>query len=225
MGWDVEVLIADSRLVILPYNFSSQLLAIDISASNQRDTWYRSGYLSSLVNLDGNDFFGDTYKLGFGRQLIEVPYSNYQLRFAPQDWMRNINIKIRQLPITSIQSLTRNMYIINSEQQPPKTGDPIYSNVTPNAFNSATPVFTIAAPRSRRSALITNRTSSTVFIKEGTAASNPTLIVGDPFVSIATNASYVVEDYSGEIVGLMQKAFSAGGKIFVKELPYINSDS
>jgi hypothetical protein len=44
-------------------------------------------------------------------------------------------------------------------------------------------------------------------------------------VSIAAGSSYTVEDWSGEIVGLMSANYQAGGKIIVKELPYVGESS
>jgi hypothetical protein len=219
MNWDCEILIEGSNPVILSCSFNSQLLAIDLSSANRRDTWYRAGFLQSLINLDGQEFLGNKFTLGFGGQLIEIPYLNYQLQFEPREWLLNTTIKIKQLSTLEIKAITT-MYVNSNQTVARETGSPIYTTVTPAQANAAVPVFLIAAPRARRSVLITNKTNKTLYIKEGAAASAPTLVAADPFVSIVSAASYTIEDWSGEIVGLMAANFQAGGKIIVKELPY-----
>jgi hypothetical protein len=218
MIWDYEGSIGN-ELILLPPTFTSQLLAIDISASNRRETWYRSGYLKSFVDLDGERFLGREFKLPLGRQLLEIPYLSYRLQFEPVEWLENTTIRIKQLSTTQSRSITT-MYV-NSTPQVRETSEPIYTTIRPAQANATVPVFTIVAPRSRRSALITNKTNKTVYLKEGAAATSPTLVPADPFVSIAAGSSYTVEDWSGEIVGLMSANYQVGGNIIVKELPYI----
>jgi hypothetical protein len=220
MIWDCQQLITDSNPVLLPCSFTAQLLAIDVFSANQKNTWFKAGYLQSFITLDGEEFLGDKYTVGFGGAFLQIPYLNYKLQFQAQPWMENTMIRIKQLSNLEAKDILT-MHVSPAENTVPQVGDPIYGNVTPVAFNDLSPVFLIAAAKSRRSILITNRTNKAMWIKEGTAASLPLLVAADPFVSLAAGASYAVEDYSGDIVGRMSAAFASGGKIIFKELPYI----
>lgn len=220
INWDCELAITVDDPVILDCNFNASMLAIEIAASNQRETWFNSGYLSILTNFSGSIFVGKKYQLEFGLQLIEVPYLNYQLRFDSQNWLRDANIKIKQLSPSEIESIYR-LYVSKGENILPEVAESIYSTVIPVSPSNPNPVFKLADARPRSSALIKNKTNKAVFIKEGAATSLPTLVAGDPFVSIPANGSCTVEDFSGEIVGLMAADFQAGGKIIVKEMPYL----
>ena len=82
MIWDCEYLITSSIPTVLPYQFTAQILAIEINASNQKPTWYRAGYLGSFIDFDGEKFSGSKLELNFGKQLIQVPYLNYRLQFT-----------------------------------------------------------------------------------------------------------------------------------------------
>ncbi len=99
MDWDCDETLLISGRVILPCIFSSRLLAVDIDASNLRDSWYNAGYLVPFVEIDGIKFYDydKAIKLKFGGQLIDLPFSNYRLRFDPTDWLKDINIRIKQL--------------------------------------------------------------------------------------------------------------------------------
>jgi hypothetical protein len=219
MNWDCDEQIISNKTIILPCNFNSQLLAIEISAGYSRGLLDRSGYLTPSVEVGGELFRGAEISVGFGRQLLSIPYLNYQLEFKFVDAISSSWIRIKQLSTNQINQIT-NMYV-NSPIPPRETGEPIYTTVTPNQANATVPVFTIVAPKSRRSVLITNKTTRTVYLKEGAAASAPTLAAREPFVSIPAGGSYTIEDWSGEIVGLMAGNFAAGGYLIVKELPYL----
>jgi hypothetical protein len=215
---DYEQILIDSNPTILNFDFTSQLLALDLTFGNKRSTWYQAGYVIPLVNVDGDFYEDKAIKLRFDKQILEIPYRAYRLRFEPVDWAQNVSIKIKQLPPTDY----RLMYVTTEHTITPReTGEPIYTSVIPAAPTATPPTFTIVASRSRRSCLISNKTNKPMFIKEGSAASAPTLTATDPFVSIPAGGNYTIEDWSGEIVGIMSAAFQAGGKINVKELPYI----
>jgi hypothetical protein len=180
-------------------------------------SWRKLGYLKIEAKIEG-EFFTAQYKaIEFGNSQISIPFKEYRLSFEPVESLiilhPNIQIKIAEFNL--------NMYVSPAESARPETGEPIYSTVIPNSPDSNTPRFSIAPTRSRRSILITNKTNKVLFIKEGGINSLPTLAAADPFTSIAAGASYAVEDWSGEVSGLMAAKIAAGGKIIVKELPYV----
>jgi hypothetical protein len=179
-------------------------------------SWRKLGYLKIEQLIDGEFFTWQYRPIEFGKSSIIIPFNAYRLSFEPVSTLLilhpNISIKIAEF--------NPNMYISPPDNLPPQIGKPIYTNVTPAAPRAATPIFTIAAARSRRSALITNGTNKAMSINEGSATDIPTLAAALPFVSIPAGQSYTVEDYSGEIVGIMSADYQAGGKVYVKELPY-----
>jgi hypothetical protein len=182
--------------------------------------WRKVGYLKIEALIDGDLFNAQFRSIEFGNSLISIPYSAYRLTFEPVNSLLilhpNLSIQIAQFNL--------NMYIDRGEVKFPEVGDPIYSEVVPPAPNVSGQIFVIAASRPRRSALITNKTDKLLYLKEGSATSLPALIADDPFVGIEPGASYTVEDYHGEIVGLISGGTTAlNAKILVKELPYLPS--
>jgi hypothetical protein len=105
MNWDCQIVIAGSSAVILPCDFTAQLLAIEVRSQVRKDTWFKSGYLHTFVNLDGLSFTGRQFTLGFDRQLIEIPYSSYQLSFQPVEWSVNTTISIKQILTTQYREI------------------------------------------------------------------------------------------------------------------------
>jgi hypothetical protein len=178
--------------------------------------WRKMGLLKVEALIDGIFFEAELKPIRYGDSLIHIPYNAYRLSFEPVDLLLishpNIQIKIAEFNF--------NMYVSPSENVNPQLGEPIYTTVIPALPTSQVPVFSLAPIRERRSVLITNKTNKTMYIKEGAAASTPALVAADPFTSIAAGASYTVEDWNGEIVGLMSASFANGGKVIVKELPY-----
>jgi hypothetical protein len=219
MDWDVEVDILDGAVTVIPYLFNAAVLGIKIEASNNRETWYKSGYLQCFVDIDGERFLGKKFTLDFYGQLIEIPYANYQLEFQPVIYARDVKIKIKELSQTQVKAIT-NVNISGSTISR-EIGNPIYTTVTPTAFNAAEPVFRLVESRERQSALIMNKTNRPIYINEGANSPTSTLIADDPFVQIVPGGSYAVDEYDGEIYAIMSGAFANGGKIIVKELPYV----
>ena len=102
MPWDCEQTIQGSERTLLSCAFTSRILAIDITAVNQQPTWYRSGFLRAILDLDGQPFVGANIEMAFGQQVIELPFANYQIDFAPRVWLTQTTIKIKQLTTTQI---------------------------------------------------------------------------------------------------------------------------
>lgn len=97
MQWDCEELLLGETSLVLPCNFTSNLLAVKVASTNQRDTWFNAGYLEVFVIIDGVEFYAESRNLKFGSQLIRLPYLDYQLRYTAKDWLENTIIKIKQL--------------------------------------------------------------------------------------------------------------------------------
>jgi hypothetical protein len=199
-----------------PHIWTKSGVLISIS-SLTTPSWRKMGYLKIEPLIDG-EFFTAQYKsIEFGNSLITIPFNTYRLSFEPVNNLLilhpNISIKIKEFSL--------NMYVNPGEYIPRETGEPTYTTITPALPTAAQPVFTIAPVRDRRSILITNRTNKPMYIKEGAAETAPTLVAADPFTLIPVGGSYSLEDYSGEIVGIMTAAFTASGRVIVKELPYL----
>jgi hypothetical protein len=105
MTWDCEQEFIDDAPVLLPCSFTSPVLAIEISATNYRSSWYRSGFLTIIIDFGGSIYTGQRQTLGFGGQLIEIPYSNYKLQFQPVQWLQGAVLKINQLSKSEIQAI------------------------------------------------------------------------------------------------------------------------
>jgi hypothetical protein len=180
--------------------------------------WRKVGYFKIEALIDGDFFNAQFRSIEFGNSLISIPYSAYRLTFEPIDSLLvlhpNLSIQIAEFNL--------NMYVSPGESKRPEVGEPIYNTIIGVVLSVAGQTFSIAPVRSRRSALITNKTGRILRIKEGSATSGEPLVDADPFTEIAPGGSYAVEDFSGEILGLLGTGnVQAGDKIIVKELPYL----
>lgn len=184
--------------------------------------WRKVGYFKIEALIDGDFFNAQFRSIEFGNSLISIPYSAYRLTFEPIDSLLTLH------PNLSIQiaEFNLNMYVSPGELKRQEVGEPIYNTITGTGLSISGQTFSIASVRSRRSALISNKTGRTLRIKEGSETSGQPLVDADPFTEIAPGGSYSVEDFSGEIRGLLGVGDAqAGDKIIVKELPYFSTGS
>lgn len=198
MQWDCELSILFNGSGLLPCVFSSQILAVDISCDNFRPTWYQSGYLESTVDVDGESFKGNTFKLRFGKQIIQVPYFNYRLKYCPKGWLVNPTIKIKNL------SNTQSINIMPlSSPMPTSIGQVPIIDSLPTTFNApqylaaspATSYQALPANQARQNYSVTNTGTATVFLDfDAPTAANKR------FQSIPPNGTYTGDfNYVGAI--------------------------
>jgi hypothetical protein len=167
MNWDCELLVTNSNPVILPCAFTSQLLAVEVMSTNQRNTWFSAGYLQSFALWESRKFLGKKFKLGFGEQLIEIPYAKYQLQFQAEYWLENTLIRIQQLSTNQINSIMP-LYA----QMPTEIGDrPVLDSLPTTfaapAYAAANPPATyqcLAANTARQSFAVNNQGTANVFL-------------------------------------------------------------
>jgi hypothetical protein len=198
MPWDCEQTIQGSQRTLLPCSFTSSIIAIDITATNQQPTWYRSGFLRAILDLDGQPFIGANIELAFGQQVINLPFSNYQLDFAPRVWVNSTTIKIKQLTTTQIQNIMP-LY----SPMPSSIGENPILDSLPTTFSAvqylaATPAASyqaLPANPARQSYAITNTGTVPVFLDlDAPTAANKR------FASIPAGASYISDfNYVGAV--------------------------
>jgi hypothetical protein len=189
MPWDCLATFADSNPLVLPCAFTSQVLAIDISAGNYRPTWYRSGYLEIFIELDGETFTVKRQTMSFGQQLLEVPVTNYKIRFQPQYWLDSTVFKVRQLTNTQIQQIMPLYSQIPSTIGEQPVLDSLPTSFVAPVYNAATAAIAyqcLAANTNRQSYAITNIGTATVFIDL-----DPPTAANKRMVSIPANGVYV----------------------------------
>jgi hypothetical protein len=192
MPWDLEQTIQGSQRTLLPFTFTSRLLAIDITAANQQPTWYRSGFLRAILEIDGQPFVGANIETAFGQQVIELPFNNYQIDFAPRVWVNQTTIRIKQLTNTQ----TINIMGINNapqgvEQLSGELTTVINANVTNVLLDPANPV--------RREGFIVNKSNRNLWVvfstNAATAAAPTNLVTPGSNIDIPDN-------YTGPINGI-----------------------
>jgi hypothetical protein len=211
MIWDCERLITSSNPVILPCSFTSQLLAIDIAAGNQKDTWYKAGFLQSFIEIEGTKFVGNRIKLIFGAQLIEVPYRAYQLEYDPADWLQNISIKIKELSITQLQTI-----IMSGSYDPGNRPVGADSSVTINAAITNTVLAVANANRTPEGYIVNNSNKALWVTFTGVAAT-----AAAPATKVLPNGGNydIPGGYTGAINGIWENG--ATGSCVVHEFSYI----
>jgi ammonia channel protein AmtB len=209
MPWDCQQVFADSTPLVLPCIFTSQVLAIDVSATNKKATWYQSGYLQSSVVIDGVEFAGEKFLLGFGSQLIRIPYISYTLRFQPKEWLENTELKIKELSATQITNTI--MAIGNSPVNPSADTSTV---TTVNASVTAVQI-SAANPARMFGGLIVNKSNRIMYVRFGLAAG---LVAAAPATAISANGGNIdiPDDYVGPISAIW--AAGATGNCEITEL-------
>lgn len=97
MIWDCEGLLIGESSLVLPCDFTSSLIAVNVVSTNQRNTWFDAGYLEIFIIIEADKFHVESRKLRFGSQLLSLPYLNYQLKYTANEWLENTIIKVKQL--------------------------------------------------------------------------------------------------------------------------------
>jgi hypothetical protein len=189
MTWDCEQTFTGNAPLVLPCSFTSQLLAIETSAVNQKPNWYRFGYLQVFVEIEGQLFLGNKLTLGLGRRLLEVPYSTYQLQLEPLNWLEGAVIKIKQLSNTERLNIMPNYAAMPTtigelpvlDSLPTSFSAPQYLLATPAASYQCLPANT-----ARQSFAVTNLGTVPVFLDlDAPSAANKR------FIAVAVGGTYV----------------------------------
>jgi hypothetical protein len=193
MAWDVDEIIPVNTSLVLPFMFTSRLLAIDITAANFKPTWYRSGFLRSFINFDGRQFVGNNFQTRFGEQLFEIPFQSYQLEFTPQYWMSDTSIKIKQLSITESEGILMGINLA------PAAAEVLGGEVITTVNASITNVPLDPANPTRRDGFIVNKSNRNLWVTfsatAATAAAPTSLVPPNSNINIP-------EDYTGVINGI-----------------------
>jgi hypothetical protein len=215
VAWDCEQTIQGSNRIILPCTFNARVLAIDITSANQKATWYRSGWLRAILDVDGQPFIGLDIETTFGQQVVQLPFANYQIDFAPRKWLDSTTIRIKQLTSTQILNIMPLSAPIPStigenpilDSLPTTFSAPQYLAATlPAAYQA------LAANPARQNYSITNTGTATVFIDL-----DPPTAANKRFQSIPVNATYIGDfNYVGAVFAWSTVA--AAQSIEVREL-------
>ncbi len=193
MPWDSEQTIQGNTKTVLPYSFSSAVIAVDITATNQQPTWYQSGFLRAILDVDGEPFTGANIQTQFGQQVINFPFSIYTLEFTPRVWLASATIKIKQLSSTQIGAL--NMGINFAPQPPEQLGSEVVTTV--NASITSVPLD--PANPNRRDGFIVNRSNRNLWVVMSGAAA--TAAAPSNLVTPGSNIE-IPEGYTGAINGI-----------------------
>jgi hypothetical protein len=192
MPWDCEQTIQGNIRTILPCPFNARILAVEITADNQRLTWYRSGFFRALINIDGTQFVGVDIETKFGQQIIEVPFVDYQIEFTPRVWLNSTTIKIKQL--STAQSITI-MGINNAPATPEVLGTEVVTII--NA--SITSITIDPANAARRQGFVTNKSNRNFWVNFSATAA--TAAAPTNLVTPGSNIE-IPENYTGPITGI-----------------------
>jgi hypothetical protein len=205
---DYEQTLIDSNPTILDFDFTRQLLALDLTFGNKRSTWYQAGFVTPLVNVDGNFYEGTAIKLRFDKQLLEIPYLTYRLRFEPVDWARDIKIEITQLLSSNYQTAMG----VNFSVQPRATGD-VIDEIKTTGLTASQSVMVANADRAE-GGTIYNRTNKNMYVKWGTVAAT----TADLLVTAGSNID-VPDSYTGAAQAIC--ANGATGQILTQTVSYV----
>jgi hypothetical protein len=185
MIWDYELTLTGASL--LPVGtLDRHNLAIEFSILNQPSTWYKAGYLYPLINVGGGDIPAQGILIGFGQQVIQIPYTAYKLRFVPVPYLTSpYQLKLFKLP----------MSINYAPAAPEQLGDEVVTTVNASLTN----VVLDPANPTRREGFIVNKSNRNLWVRFGataaTAAAPTSLVPPNSNISIPDN-------YTGAINGI-----------------------
>jgi hypothetical protein len=189
LAWDYQQTITGSAPLVLPVNFSSSLLAIELTIANQPDTWFKAGYLQIFVEVEGIACLGRRLTLWFGGQLVEVPYASYQLQFQAVQWSELTTIKIKELSNPEIKTI---MPLYTGAQE--FSGelpiiDSLPTSFTALGYVASNPPLTyqaLPANPARQKFAVTNLGNGAVYLDLDAPTAN-----AKRFITIAGNGTYV----------------------------------
>ena len=160
--------------------------------------WYRAGFLRAILDIDGQPFIGANIEMAFGQQVINLPFTNYQIDFAPRVWLNSTTIRIKQLTTTQISNI-----MPLSSPMPTTLGDnPILDSIpttfsAPQYLAATLPAAyqALAANPARQSYSVTNTGTAIVFIDL-----DPPTAANKRFQAIPVNGTYISDfNYVGAL--------------------------
>jgi hypothetical protein len=185
MNWDYTLTLTGASL--LPVGtLNSRDLAIEFSLVNQSSTWYKAGYLYPLINVGGGDIPAAGILIGFGQQVIQIPYTAYKLRFIPVPYItRSYNLKLFKLPM-GINNAPAPAEVLGGE-----TITTVAASITNVVIDPANPT--------RRDGFITNKSNRNLWVLFSTTAA--TAAAPTNLVTPGSNID-IPEGYTGVINGI-----------------------
>ena len=182
MIWDYTLTLTGSSL--LPVGtLNNKDLAIEFSIPNQSLTWYKAGYLYPLISVSGSDIPTKPILIGFGEQVIQVPYPAYKLRFIPVAYITYpYRLKIFKLP----------MGINFASPAPEQLGGEVITTVNASITNVVLDPVNLA----RRNGFIVNRSNRNLWVTfsatAATAAAPTSLVTPGSNIEIPQNYTGVI---------------------------------
>jgi hypothetical protein len=194
MDWDCQYTITNGNPFLLPFTFTSPLLAIAIDGSSNQSRLFKASLIPSIA-ISTEVFKGKPLFTGYGKHLLEIPYLNYQLTFIAELFHQPINLKIKQIPNNEINNYT----IMNVSGFQPIVEQ--VGNDTPTTVTaSVTSVTLVAANTARREGFIENKSNRPLWVNFGTTAAtgaSPSILV-----PALTGNVGIPENYTGAIQGI-----------------------
>lgn len=201
-GWKLIVnlnrsLATSSSLIALNKAYSSTaVLAIKVSTSTSKPTWFSGGKFWNSYYLGQEYYLDESWDLKLDvPQLIRIPKPrikpSYALFYEPPNWFKNFNIKIWE---------NKNMGLyIDTTQAAGVSEIATVTSVTVNSF--ATPTSLLAANFNRRGYSIRNRGTKIALI-----GFNATFTPATAFLSLPAGATYESDKlYLGALFGSASK--------------------
>jgi hypothetical protein len=185
MIWDYTLLLRGESL--LPVGtLHSKDLAIEFTIPNQSPTWHKAGYLYPLISVGGGEIPAQGIFIGFGQQVIQIPYTVYKLRFVPVPYITSsYTLKLFKLP----------MGINNAPATPETLSGEVVTTIVANVVNVVLDPLNLA----RRQGFITNKSNRNLWVSFSATAA--TAAAPTNLVSPGSNID-IPENYTGQINGI-----------------------
>lgn len=192
MAWDCEQTILGNQRTLLPCSFTSSVLAIKITASNQKSNWFNSGFLRAILDIDGQPFVAANIETALGQQVINLPCTNYQIDFLPRVWLDSTTIRIKQLSNTQYPNI---MGINFATPTPEQLGNEAITTVVATTTVATLDPVNLA----RREGFIVNKSNRNLWV----AFSSVPPAAAAPTSMVPPNSNINIPDgYTGVILGI-----------------------
>lgn len=205
MAWQVLHPIDSGEILFKPFLTATRLAVRVDKNLTIPPTWNRVGFLIPTILINGYYYDGKPQAIGFGGQIIDIPFSRYQIRFSPVDWMkRSLNLYLRISENMGINFPT-NSSLIGEEQT-----SVIATSISAIPIRTANPTFS--------EGFIVNNSTKGLYVR---FAATPLVTATAPNILVPAKGNIdIPENFTGVIQGIWT-GNDASGKAEIHEFNYL----
>lgn len=197
------------EIVTLPTVFTASRLAVRIERTALiPDTWYKAGYISPVIEIDGQDYDGQAIPVSFGGNIIDIPFRSYRIKFSPVEWLdKRLNAYLK------IFELDKTMGINSASNSPL----PLSPEIITTVATTTTAVFIRAINPTFAEGFIVNNSNKSMYVS---FTDTPLITAASPNSIVPSKGNIdIPENYTGVIQAIWSGS-DATGKAEIHQFNY-----